>query len=225
MEHVFNYCERGLDPGFWAEPANALTNLAFIAAGLLALQQGRRTISLVPRALAMLVIVIGIGSFLFHTFANGWSSLADVIPIGVFMLVYFGFALRRFLRAPLWLAILGTLGFAGLLYGAQTLRCEGGACYNGSAGYLPALAAMLVIGGGLLLTGARSGATILAAGGVFAVSLTLRTIDRMACSAFPPGTHFAWHLLNALMLYLLLRAAFIKNTEIKPGPAQTLKPR
>lgn len=211
MDHIFNYCERGLDPGFWAEPANALTNFAFVVAGFLALWQGRGQASgWLPRALAALVIIIGLGSFSFHTLATRWSSLADVIPIGVFMLVYFGFALRRFVSRLLWLAIFGTACFAGVLVGAQTIQCEGGACLNGSVGYLPALAALLAIGGGLLLAGQRAGRFIFAAGCVFAVSLTFRTIDRAVCPAFPLGTHFAWHLLNALMLYLLLRAAFGK---------------
>ncbi|TPK89584.1 hypothetical protein FJ567_30205 [Mesorhizobium sp. B2-4-16] len=35
------YCER-TGPGLWAEPANALTNPAFIAAGLWGVQQARR---------------------------------------------------------------------------------------------------------------------------------------------------------------------------------------
>jgi hypothetical protein len=42
---------------------------------------------------------------------------------------------------------------------------------------------------------------------IFTLSLALRTIDAAACEAFPLGTHFLWHLLNAAVLYVLLRAA------------------
>jgi hypothetical protein len=43
------------------------------------------------------VVAIGIGSGLFHTFANRLTMLADVIPIAVFTLAYTGFAIRRYL--------------------------------------------------------------------------------------------------------------------------------
>jgi len=42
---------------------------------------------------------------------------------------------------------------------------------------------------------------------IFTVSLALRTIDLAACETFPVGTHFLWHLLNAAVLYVLLRTA------------------
>jgi hypothetical protein len=35
----------------------------------------------------------------------------------------------------------------------------------------------------------------------------LRTIDLAACDTLPLGTHFSWHLLNAAVLYVLLRTA------------------
>ena len=70
------YCERS-DPSFWAEPVNAVTNLAFVLAGLWA---WRRTSGL-GRVLSVVLMAIGVGSFLFHTVAEAWSGLADVLPI------------------------------------------------------------------------------------------------------------------------------------------------
>ena len=56
----------------------------------------------------------------------------------------------------------------------------------------------------------------LGAGLIFAVSLSLRTIDRTICAATdigmldgPVGTHFFWHILNAILLYILIRAAIL----------------
>jgi len=42
---------------------------------------------------------------------------------------------------------------------------------------------------------------------IFTVSLAVRTIDLAICDTFPLGTHFLWHLLNATVLYVLLRTA------------------
>jgi hypothetical protein len=74
-------------------------------------------------------------------------------------------------------------------------------------GYLPALVGLAGIGAALRwtgLTGARRyGWWLLGAAGVFAVSLTARTLDRPLCGDFPTGTHFIWHILNAIVLFLV----------------------
>lgn len=205
------YCER-TDPSFWAEPVNALTNAAFLIAAIVAYAQWRRsdTRDWQVASLIALVAVIGIGSFTFHTVATRGASLFDTVPIAVFIYAYLFFALRRFIglgliaAAALLLAFVALSVVEGILVPPRAL--------NGSHAYLPALAATLVIG---WLARGRPGAPfILAAGGVLTISLFFRTIDNAVCPAFPLGTHFIWHLLNAVVLYLLLRAALVNR-----GPA------
>jgi hypothetical protein len=222
---IFAYCERGLDPGLWAEPVNALTNGAFVIAGLAALylirQRPPGERSIVQIVLAVLVILIGIGSFLFHTQATAWAAIADVAPIGIFMLLYFAVAMRSLLGLRLGWAMVLTMAFAACLWAAGRITCGpdglvefsggGGRCLNGSVGYLPALAAMLAIGGVLALKRHPGARSLLIAGGIFAVSVTFRTLDRELCAetavaGTPLGTHFLWHTLNALMLFILMRA-------------------
>jgi len=92
------------------------------------------------------------------------------------------------------------------------VRCNGGPCLNGSVGYLPAFAAMLGIGAILVIRKTGVARYVFGAALVFAVSLSLRSIDRIACDSTnlfgaPIGTHFLWHVLNAVTLYLLLHAA------------------
>ena len=84
------YCER-TGAGFWAEPVNAMTNLAF------------------------LVAAVGVGSFLWHTFATPWAEWADVIPIGLFIAVFLASFLRR-VAGLRWSAV------AALSLPPQTLR-------------------------------------------------------------------------------------------------------
>lgn len=225
---VFAYCERGLDAAFWAEPLNAATNAAFVIAGLAALHLMRKRPAgghaVVEGMLAALMVAIGIGSFLFHTFATRWAAIADVAPIGLFMLLYFAVALRSLLRLPLGWALALTAAFAGSLWAAGRITCgpdglvefagDGGRCLNGSLGYLPALAAMLAIGGVLALKRHPAARSLLAAGALFAVSLTFRSLDRALCAETvlaggPLGTHFPWHLLNALTLFILMRAVIL----------------
>ena len=99
------YCER-LAPGLWGEPLNAISNVAFlvaVAVGWAACCKSDRT-DAATAAVAALVAVIGVGSFLFHTFANAWSIVADTAPITLFIYAYLGFALRRFVGLG-WIAV------------------------------------------------------------------------------------------------------------------------
>ena len=225
---IFNYCERGRDASFWAEPLNAFSNAGFLIAGLAALvlisRQPKGQRGLIESLFALLLIVIGIGSFLFHTYATPSSAIADVAPIGVFMLAYFGYALRRFLGWHPLMAAAALAAFAGALKYAGDLKCAaellpmtaaaGRPCLNGSPGYVPALMAMLLIGGALTALRHPAGRRVLAAGLVFAVSLTARTLDFEFCAATNilgavRGTHMIWHVLNAVTLYLLTSAAIL----------------
>ena len=66
------YCER-TDASFWSEPLNALTNLAFLVAAILIARWARRErgrLSWDAAVLAALAALVGVGSFLFHTFAT-----------------------------------------------------------------------------------------------------------------------------------------------------------
>lgn len=199
------YCER-LDASFWAEPANAVTNAAFIVAAVVTLARRRGDASVT--LLAALVFTIGIGSFLFHTFATGGAMIADVAPIQLFIAVYFFLALRRFLGIGALVAALSTIAFVALAALAPRLAPPG--AWQGLAGYAGGLAGLLGVGAAVLMRGdpasRRTGRTLLGVAALFALSLGFRTLDRAACAIVSTGTHPLWHLTNALVLYLLMQA-------------------
>ena len=223
---IFAYCERGFDPSFWAEPFNALTNFGFILGACFALwelsRRPKEEGKLFRYALILNVFVIGVGSFLFHTYATPRASAADVIPIGVFMLVYLGYALHAFAGLPLLLTFPAIGAFAYIISQAMEVQCdalgfawpllEKPNCLNGSFGYLPALAAMLLIGAWLTMRRHPTAPYVLGASLVFMVSVTFRATDRIWCNDIvfmgkAIGTHFLWHTLNSVVLFLLLLAA------------------
>jgi hypothetical protein len=215
------YCERS-DAGFWAEPVNALSNAAFlVAAGLAAwrLRQGDRFDG-PALALSVLVAVVGVGSFLFHTLAVRWSLLADVLPIALFIYGYVLLAMRRYFGLGLAAAIGATLGFAMLNLGLEpaldtVLGRATDALTNGSIAYVPAILALVGVAVGLLQpqgcdlgpARARAGRGLLGVAALFALSLAVRTLDRAVCPVWPLGTHALWHILNAGVLYALIRIA------------------
>src|SRR5687768_4528015 len=103
-ERVFLYCERGTSAELLAEPLNAASNGAFLLAALVALwlllRRPKEDRSADHALLIALVFLVGLGSLAFHLYADKATLLADVIPINLFMLVYLGFALNRFLGIP-----------------------------------------------------------------------------------------------------------------------------
>jgi Ceramidase len=238
-QHVFLYCERGTSEALLAEPVNAASNAAFLLAGLaglwLLLRRPKAARAADHVLLIALVFLIGLGSLAFHLMADRVAMLADVVPIDVFMLVYLGFALNRFLGVPPGWTVLTLMGFAAIVGLTTELRCWSGGigfpdaaaatgaseCLNGSLVYLPGLLALVVVGGLLAERKHPAAPYILWAAAVFAVSVTLRSLDLALCDAYviegrKIGTHFAWHLLNGLALFLLLRAS------LEVGPANAV---
>jgi hypothetical protein len=203
-EPIDLYCER-LDPSFWAEPVNALSNVAFLLAAWAAFLEWRKVGGgdRIILALIVIVAVVGVGSFTFHTVATRGAMMLDVGPIGVFIYSYFLFALRRFLLLSWPVALVIFAGFVALSFGLAAYVPR--TFLNGSAGYFPALAALIVIG--WLIRERAAGKALLIAAAAFIASLFFRIIDLDICGAFPTGTHFLWHILNAVVLYAVLRGA------------------
>ncbi|MEX2518603.1 MAG: ceramidase domain-containing protein [Paracoccaceae bacterium] len=208
---VDNYCER-LDASFWAEPLNAVTNMAFLVAALLAWRVSGRENRREPLTILLIAIAaaVGVGSFLFHTFATRWAGVADTAPILLFILVYLFAATRRFLRLGLVASLMAPALFIGFAIAFISLWRDFLPSLNGSEGYLPVLVALLVFGAALTARGHGAGAGLLIAAAVFALSLTFRSMDRSVCADLPFGVHFLWHCFNGLLL-LLVMLTFIRH--------------
>ncbi|WP_104494445.1 ceramidase domain-containing protein [Paracoccus denitrificans] len=170
------YCER-TGPDYWSEPVNAVTNLAFLIAALVLWRRLRGPEMAMGRALAAVLFVIGIGSWLFHTHANRLTGLMDVLPILGFILLYIFAATRDYFGARPWVAALVTAGF--IPYAAASVplfsMIRG---FGSSASYAPVALLILIY------------AALLRRTGILIVSLSFRTLDQPLCGVPPFGTHF-----------------------------------
>lgn len=206
FETIDIYCER-LDSSFWAEPVNALANIAFIIAAWLVWQRAQQLqmFSFEIRLFIGLIAMIGVGSALFHTFATGWARLIDIVPILLFQLAYLFVYLRRVIQVQITTA-------AGILL-LYLIVAIGSRQYphilNGSLIYAPTLIVLLSIGIYHYVTQKKERVMLLAAAAAFLLSLTCRTFDMVVCPFFPLGTHFMWHILTPIALYLLMRGYLI----------------
>ena len=207
------YCER-LGPGFWAEPVNFLTNAAFLIAAIWCWRRAKGLA--LPRALSALLFAIGIGSALFHSFATVWASLADTLPIGIFILAYVFAANRVFWRWPAWGAALGAAAF---IPWAMLLTPLFAALpfFAVSAFYWPVPLMIAIYAALLWRRWPRVGQGLALGAGLLCLSLAFRSIDETLCARLPIGTHFLWHILNAAMLGWMIE--LIRRALLAGAPA------
>ena len=194
------YCER-TGAGLWSEPVNALTNLAFVLAAALLLRRMDTRTPADVRALAWLLALIGAGSLVFHTVAQRWASVLDIAFIAIFVVVFIQRALVRLHGLHSGTAMVATVGVITLSAAiAVTVRIP---ALNGSELYLGPWLALIVLA--LTCPHRQAARWLRTTAALFAVSLVFRSADLALCEVFPLGTHFGWHLNNALVLWCALR--------------------
>jgi Ceramidase len=204
------YCER-TSAAWDAEPLNAISNLAFFAAAwaVWLLQKRRPNIALQGpiQALWIIIVIVGLGSLTFHTVATRWAEWADVIPILIFMIVYYWLILTVFFKWPFLLKLLAALTFFAATFFLESDAFE--TFLWGGAMYLPAFVFMLAAGIGICRRNMDAGKAFFSAAALFVLSFGMRTIDKPLCNEIPVGTHYFWHILNAAVLYLLVRTIIL----------------
>lgn len=204
------YCER-CEPGLFAEPFNAISNVAFFLAAfsvwLLARRRGGLSTGL--WILISIVIAVGTGSTLWHTFATPWSEALDRIPILLFQLAFLWLYFRQVMRLQPYSTVACLTGF--LLMGfIMTLLPP---ILNRSLIYAPAFVLLLVLGLYHYRRSMKEPSIMLTAAGLFLFAIIFRTIDLIVCSSFPTGTHFLWHILNGLTIYLAIRSLIVNGRD------------
>ena len=194
------YCER-LDIGIWAEPINAVTNIAFILAAIIMWLRCKNLIE--GKILSFLLFSIGCGSFLFHTFAQTWAALLDVTAILIFILTYIFVANRRFLVWSKMVSLIGVILFfpyqlllVSILSNIQF--------FGSSVQYIPVAILIFIYSGLLRKSEPNLSRGLFIGAAILCLSIISRTVDEPLCSILSVGTHFVWHILNAIMLLWMI---------------------
>jgi len=205
------YCER-LDASFWAEPINAISNLSFIAAGffLWRLRSSR------SKLMAILVILIGLGSFSFHTFANRLTGLLDVLAIALYLVAFALLIPKQWSRNSILIQLGSVLLLILSIVLAQLFisHLKSALPWLPPGIYLGAWLALIVF---TLVTqySHQSAARFLwIAVIVFPASLLSRQIDMPLCDSIG-GSHWLWHVLNGLTLYLSSYGLCLKRSKFQ----------
>jgi hypothetical protein len=175
-----------------------VTNAAFLIAAWV---MWRRTEGLpLARAMCVVLAAIGVGSYLFHTHANGLTAAMDVAPILGFILLYVFAATRDFLGLSRWWAVAAVVAFFPYAALMVPLFDRLMPFLGSSAGYAPIPVLILAYAAALWPRAPATAWGMALGAAILVASLTFRTLDYPLCGAVPFGTHFLWHVLNGLML-------------------------
>ena len=195
FEQINGYCER-TDFTYWSEPLNAISNLAFLVAALIMWRQSAGV--RMARVLSIILFAIGLGSFVFHTQATIWASVADVVPIGAFILVYLFAVNRDMVPMRHRYAVFATVLF--IPYAAVLTPILNQFPFIRISSFYWTVPILLGIYALILRRKPGIARGFMLGGALLSVSIVLRSFDEILCDPIPIGTHFLWHLLNAVML-------------------------
>lgn len=205
------YCER-LDASFLAEPINAISNLSFIAAGffLWRLKSSR------SKLMATLIILIGLGSFSFHTFANRLTGLLDVLAIALYLVAFAFMIPKQWSRNSILIQLGSVLLLILSIVLAQLLisHLKPALPWLPPGMYLGAWLALIIFTLVTQYSNPSAARFLWMAVIVFPASLLSRQIDMPLCDSIG-GSHWLWHLLNGLTLYLSSYGLCLKRSKFQ----------
>jgi hypothetical protein len=198
FDSVDIYCER-LDASFWAEPINAISNLSFIVAGLLLwrLKSPRATV------MAILLILIGLGSFSFHTYANRLTGLFDVLAIALYLVAFAFLIPKQWSKSSIWIQLGSVLVLIICIVLTQLLigTLKPTFPWLPPGMYLGAWLTLIIYALVTQSSNSQAARFLWLAIIIFPFSLMSRQLDMPLCD-FTGGSHWLWHLINGLTLYL-----------------------
>lgn len=210
MDNIFFYCER-TSSDILGEPINFYTNLFFIIFSILLLFNK----SISDKKYALLIFLIGVGSMLFHSVPNRLTGFLDVFFI-ISFIYYYIFTLYIKLNIKKYLSAIISIVFIAICFVFGIVSKN--TLLGSSAFYLPIIFHMLFLylyflKNKKIYTYYNLFLFILV---LFSFSLLLRSVDIYLCNIFFIGTHFIWHILNALVLYHLVKFYYLIPNRTSP---------
>ncbi len=199
-QYVDFFCER-TRAGFFDEPLNLISNLPLIWVAFV-IQRNIKEAKITDKTISflrILVYVIILGSFAFHSTAMQWGRFLDLVPIALFYLIHAYVVARRILRLSRWSIFLQVLTFClvAVLY-RRYIEPDGNLLYPPFSGAI----ALSVIHAVLCFRKGVPCAYMIAVLGLLAcLGFLLMKLDIALCDLIPIGLHWLWHIVAAVILY------------------------
>ena len=204
FSYISNYCERTA-PGLLIEPLNLFSNAAFFLAAYNIQRLARKKNFTNSRMRKMILIcyAIGIGSSLFHSFANVITIIADVVPIALFVVFALYVIMDDIFKFSSNACLVIASIFAAIAVSIYVfIKIP---ALNGSEMYLGPWIIILIFSLFAKSSKCRYSSQLVIAALFFTASLIFRILDQTFCPVWPYGTHFLWHILNGFTLLFVMR--------------------
>jgi hypothetical protein len=213
-------CERTtLD--FWAEPLNALTNIACLVALIICWREREKAQSKDLGSLVYLVFIaaLGITSFVMHTAPTRQMSTIDTILTGGYIVFALFGLLIRHLRFGVPVAFVFVVVFLVLAPFASDLA--GGFASRSTSFFIPVLFFFPICSAFMIFRAENFSPAereqqnacarlVMISSVTFILGLGARALDQPFCSRVPTGLHFLWHIAFAATMGLIT-IAYIRN--------------
>jgi Ceramidase len=214
-------CER-IGQGLLAQPANTLSSLAYVVAGVLLLRRsltGRSGVRMMPMVYAVAVIGVGIGSAAFHGPMPAWGRFAHDLSIAAVLAFVIGYdvALARGASANAGLAM-----FVGITGACAVVLAVAPDAGNALDAVLIAGAVVAEIGASRSAAGRATadGRLSIVIVGVVTIGALLNAAGRTDAPLCEPDSpvqlHAVWHVLTAFVLWLYGTAALGPREQARP---------
>jgi len=208
LVHFYGVCERRAPDELFAEPLNVLTSIGFFIAALLSYIHCKRHPEVKGEnkldiyIIIFFVALIGVASVTFHMAPSKYTELFDIISIVTFIHIYFFSFLVRVAKLKIFQMIIVYLAFSGTTH---MLVSQFPNAMNDSIAYLSSIIAIIFMSFYMNSKRWAASTQLYIASIIGMASLFFRSIDNFVCDQIPTGTHFIWHLFNAILIYLLVK--------------------
>ena len=148
--------------------------------------------------LIALMVILGLGSLAWHSYRSVPTLLLDEIPIYIFF-IFSGYFLTQSLVKNHKLTVI-ILASTAVIYYLIFAYIPGINILNGVLKYVFAFLSFLILSI-FVVRKLGSGYNFTTPLIILAISIIFRSIDLFICPIFSIGTHFIWHILNAVAMY------------------------
>jgi hypothetical protein len=212
------YCERDL-PGWFAEPLNTVTGLAYLVSAWQAwrqLERARWREQWDLHLLAGLIAFVGVASMLWHASGSAWLHWFDAAAVAAFVIAYWQVFLVR-VSGMGWIGLAGAWVLTGAWLALFYLALP--ELFLGSTlVYAPLLGLLLVAVAMSARINRRLARDLLLASVLFVLAMVVRAADQLLCEWVIVGTHWLWHLLIAGLLFVLVDG-MIRHARLRENQA------
>ena len=209
MDHAFFYCERN-SLNILSEPFNIFTNFFFIISAVLLFNK-----SYINKKYPLIIFLIGIGSMLFHSTPNSLTGFIDIFFI-ISFIYYYIFNLYKKLNMKTYVSALISINFILLCFVFGNYFKN--SLLGSSSFYFPIIVHLIILYLYFLFNKKtyKHYNLFLLILVLFTCSILSRSLDLYLCNTILIGTHFIWHVLNSLVLYLLVKFYYLIPNRTSP---------